>query len=62
MGSHRVSMTYYQHRYVVMLKRSKLETFDLSWPCLTPAGKLFNEAELAAHREVVKAFKNMGVS
>lgn len=54
-------MTYYQHRYAVMLKHSKLETFDLSWPCLTPAGKLPSGFEMSSHREVVKAFKSMGV-
>lgn len=62
MGSHRASMTYYQHRYAVMLKHSKLETFDLSWPCLTATPPVATDEELAAHREVLEIFKSMGVN
>lgn len=50
-----------QARYVASLKTGQLETFDLSWPCLTTIPPFATDEELAAHREVTAIFKRMGV-
>lgn len=54
-------MTHDQHIYGWMLKRGQLESYDLSWPCLTAHSSFFTDRELAAHREVTAIFKRMGV-
>ena len=50
-----------QARYIANLKTGRLETFDLSWPCLTTTPPVATDEELAAHREVTAIFKRMGV-
>ncbi|MBE0418538.1 hypothetical protein EI165_00190 [Pseudoalteromonas nigrifaciens] len=57
----KLSLAGMQCQYRWMLKNGYIETFDLSWPCLTPVGKLPSGFEMSSHREVVKAFKSMGV-
>ena len=72
-----LSMTHEQHIYGWMLKQGKLQTFDLSWPCLNLAcdpvvdhwpdegnsqsDKDTSEFDFDAHREVIAIFKRMGV-
>lgn len=57
----KLRMTHDQRIYGWMLKRGQLETYDLSWPCLTTVPPFATDKELAAHREVTAIFKRMGV-
>lgn len=50
-----------QARYIANLKTGQLETFDLSWPCLTTNPPYATDEDAAAHREVTAIFKRMGV-
>lgn len=58
----KLKKTHGQHAYEWMLRRGILETFDLSWPCLTSTPPVATDEELAAHREVLKIFKSIGVN
>ena len=50
-----------QARYIARLKTGQLETFDLSWPCLTTNPPYATDEDQAVHREVTAIFKRMGV-
>lgn len=57
----KLKMTQDQHIYGWMIKQGLIETFDLSWPCLTLGGLLSKPADFKAHSEVTAIFKRMGV-
>ena len=59
--STKLKMTKEQHVYGWMLKQGRVETFDLSWPCLALEGLLAKPADFKAHSEVTAIFKRMGV-
>ncbi|TVU79870.1 hypothetical protein FQP85_22010 [Pseudoalteromonas neustonica] len=50
-----------QARYVASLKTGQLETFDLSWPCITARKIVATDDEIIAHNSVVAIFRRMGV-
>ena len=57
----KLRMTHDQHVYGWMIKQGKIQTFDLSWPCLALEGLLAKPSDFKAHSEVIAIFKQLGV-